>query len=46
MTRKNKIIMDTKMENPTMHCQNELEEDLKYKEFIPDSLIFNWVNDR
>jgi len=30
---------------PTMHCQDELEQDLGYSGFIPDSLIFKWFND-
>ena len=46
MTRKNKIIMDTNMENPTMHCQNELEEDLQYSGIIPDNIMLKWFNDR
>jgi len=32
--------------NPTMHCQNELEADLGYPSFIPTDTMFKWFNDR
>lgn len=28
-----------------MHCQEELEDDLKYSGFIPDDIIFKWYRD-
>lgn len=31
---------------PTLHCQKELEQDLGYKGFLPDSLLMAWANDR
>lgn len=36
------------MENislPKMHCHDELEQDLKYPDFIPDQLLMRWLND-
>ena len=32
--------------NPTMHCQAELEADLGYSSFIPNDTIFKWFEDR
>lgn len=29
-----------------MHCQAELEADLGYSKFLPDSTLFKWFNDR
>ena len=31
---------------PTIHCHNELIEDHKYKDFIPNDIIFKWFNDK